>query len=73
MAEPAAPESPKPGVERSTAGLVVALYLGATLLLAYITYRVIMESRDRLAPPDPDPAALAAPPPAPLVATRLPL
>ncbi|GAB5550124.1 MAG: hypothetical protein SangKO_098840 [Sandaracinaceae bacterium] len=72
MAEPASSESPKHAVERSTAGLVVALYLGATLLLAYITYRVIVETTDRLTPDDPNPAASVARPLAAPVATVLP-
>lgn len=63
MAEPTAPESPKPGVERSTAGLVVALYLAAAIFLVYLAFQLGMDLRERrAAEAEPSSSLVAAPP-----------
>lgn len=50
MAQPATPESPHRGVERATAGFVIALFLAAALLLLFLAVRVMQDVR-RGAPP----------------------
>jgi hypothetical protein len=42
MSQPASPESPRPGVERSTGGLVLSLYLAAAAFLLYLGFRVLV-------------------------------